>query len=266
MSKRIAVVTGLIVVSLLCLAGAYADDPVPLPGLKMPETSGKMFLAALNSSPGVVLFQDATGEHTVFTRPAQNLTSFTFGQVPGGLQAKPGVMSLVFCNGISQKQIWRATSPLAEALLTGALNYIREVAFGPGGALYYSHSSGAGADGRILRLAGGPPMGYTSIEIAKVGGFWAGNFAFDPAGNLYVSNGNVEQAKIWRYPLGGAPPTMVFEGKKGSILGFCFTDATHFLYTDGSIDVLKGHIGGAGPDGVAYTTPLKYKFCDVVIR
>lgn len=266
MSKRAGSVMGLIVLSVLCGAGAYADDPVPLPGLKMPETSGKMFLAALNARPGVVLFQDATGEHTVFTRPANHLTSFDFGRVPRGLLSKPGIMSLVLCNGISQKQIWRAVSPLTEALLTGALHYIREVAFGPDEALYYSHSSGAAANGRIMRLAGGPPLGYTTIEIAKIGGFWAGNFAFDPAGHLYVSNGNVADAKIWRYPLGGADPVVVFKGMKASILGFCFTDATHFLYTDGTRDVLKGHIGGAGPDGVAYTTPLKYEFCDVVIR
>lgn len=270
--RRVSVaLLGMTVVLLACAALGVAQPnpnaaPVPVPGLQLPKQAGQMYLATRDVNPGVVLHVSAAGEAPVFTRPASNLTSLTFGRTPKGVQAEAGVMSLIFCNAISQKSIWRATSPATEAMLTGAREYIREVAFGPGGGLYYSHSSGAAADGQIMVLAGAAPTLYTKIEIAKIGGFWAGNFAFDPDGKLYVSNGNMGGARIWAYPPGGAPaPSVVFK-TTGSILGFWFTDATNFLYTDGSARVFKGHIGGSGPDGAAYESRAQHRFCDVVIR
>jgi len=260
-----------LVVVILCAAAMGLAQPatnaqvVPVPGLQLPTQPGVMYLATRNVSPGVVLCVTPGGVMPVFTRPANNLTSFAFGRIPKGLQAEAGMMSLVFCNGISQKSIWRAVSPINEALLLTVRDYVREVAFGPRGGLYFSHSTGAAADGRIMGLTGGPPALYTKIELAKIDGFWAGNFAFAPGDRLFVSNGNVEGAKIWKYTPGGVPdPTVVFKDT-GSILGFWFLNNENFLYTNGSSKVLKGHIGGSGPDGVAYENE-KYKFCDVVVR
>ncbi|MCS7117849.1 MAG: hypothetical protein NZ957_03585 [Thaumarchaeota archaeon] len=67
--------------------------------------------------------------------------------------------------------------------------YVRCVRFGPGGFVYFSEASGAGADGKIFRFRDGNAELFYVVRLQDVG-FWAGDFDFDHRGNLYLSSGN----------------------------------------------------------------------------
>lgn len=264
---RITVGMGVVLLLLsLTIGVAGADDQEPLPGFQLPTARGQIYLAERWHAPGQIYRVNGTTEVPIFTRPVQkDLTSFSFGKLPRGVKYTPGAYSLVFCNGTQEKSVWRAMTPTTELMLLTARDGIKEVNLGPGEVLYFSHARGSAADGRIMKVAGGLTTLYTNVTLLNVDGFWAGNFAFDPAGKLYVSSGNKMGAKIYRYPTDGTTPEVVFK-EKGAIMGFWFLDDQTFLYTNGTNQVLKGHLGGTNADGVAYESPNKRRFVDVVVR
>lgn len=122
-----------------------------------------------------------------------------------------------------------ATDGLTEFVVYSHHTYVRNLAFHPGSdeVLYFSESHGAGSDGHIYRLTlGRVDMElFCTVPLSDVG-FWAGDFSFDPDGNLYVSSGNQRPASIYRYEDG------IFREQytdDGPIMGFCFADS-HTLY------------------------------------
>lgn len=263
---RITVGMGVVLLLLsLTMGVAGADDQEPLPGFQLLTARGQIYLAERWHRPGQIYRVSGRTEVPIFTRPVdQDLTSFSFGKLPRGLRYTPGAYSLVFCNSV--EGVWRAMTPTTELLVLPVRDdYVREVNLGPGEVLYFSHARGSAADGRIMKVAGGLTTLYTNVTLLNVDGFWAGHFAFDPSGKLYVSSGNTTRAKIYRYPTDGTTPEVVFR-EKGPIMGFWFLDDQTFLYTNGTHRVLKGHLGGTNADGVAYQSPNKRRFVDVVVR
>ncbi len=107
--------------------------------------------------------------------------------------------------------------------------YTRDVEFDSQGRLYFSESTGAGGDGIIYRLEGNRATPYYRVRLKDVGGFWAGNFAFDSTGSLWLSNGNKILASL--YKVVNSKPRRMFNSG-GSISGFAFTRGGELLYTD----------------------------------
>ena len=107
--------------------------------------------------------------------------------------------------------------------------YTRDVEFDFQGRLYFSESTGAGGDGVIYRLDGNRATPYYRVRLKDVGGFWAGNFAFDSAGVLWLSNGNKNPASL--YKVVNSKPRRMFNSG-GSISGFAFTRDGELLYAD----------------------------------
>ena len=249
--------------------------------------AGRVYMATSNRAPGAIVQMLAAGFHdpaeglrVVYTRPAGNLTSFCFftpvsatpvAPPPArGTVLKPSAPALnfFFTNGISDKRIWRAaTATPGETVVYTDREYVREVTRGPGGATYFSRSFGAGRDGVIYRLDSAMHAAvYYTVRLSQVGGFWAGNFAFNPAGVLYISNGNMQHAKIWVCPLSGTPSIAYTNVTEQPILGFCFTAARTFLFTVGSEHVRWATLGDAPWEGFFDCTGSEDKFCDVVLR
>ena len=222
-----------------------------------------IYLAAKNLSPGHILEINGVVEDSIYARPANNLTSFTSGPKLGtpGTAANPSTM-IYYCNAINEKRIYC----LGDGVIYTHRTYVREVAFGPGPALYFSESSGATADGKIYRLnAAMVPVLYYTVRLGQVGGFWAGHFAFSPAGRLFISSGNIVRARIWACPLGPAAPVPMYRDR-GPILGFCVTDAAArtFYFTNGTPQLRRGIFGGP-PPAVVFVSPKRNNYCDVLV-
>ncbi len=94
--------------------------------------------------------------------------------------------------------------------------YVRDLAFGPDGALYFSESHGTADDGKIYRLEGKNAILFYEVKLADVAR-WFGNFSFDENGVLYLSQGNVVGARLWRVEQG--MPKEVYRAT-GSVIGF----------------------------------------------
>jgi sugar lactone lactonase YvrE len=112
------------------------------------------------------------------------------------------------------------------------------VKFTPDGFLVFSEATGAGGDGRIWKIneAGEAELFFT-IKLADVDGFWAGDFAFDQDGNLYLSSGNLVLSNLYRVDMASGGTTTVFTHHDESFDGFVFDDQGLVYYSDGSAAV-----------------------------
>ena len=93
----------------------------------------------------------------------------------------------------------------AEDAIYTHTTYIRDVAFvrdEPGRwHLRFSEACGAYGDGKIYRIEDdGTVSLFFEVPLEEVGGFWAGDFAFNPFNSLvlYLSSGNKVPAHIYR--------------------------------------------------------------------
>ncbi len=255
--KARAQTLGVVTLGVLVMVGAVL--------VQSSATAADTYLATRNLSPGPVLRINVAMESLVYARPAHNnLTSFAIGpsvETPtttAMTAARP--TRLYYCNAVNEKQIFR----VGDVPIYTHATYVREVGFGPGGALYFSESTGATADGKIYRLGPGMvPVLYYTVELAKVGGFWAGHFAFNAPGRLFIASGNTTNAKIWECPLGGAPPVVRYSDS-GPILGLCVPRTSTFWFTSGTPFLRRGTFGGPAPSTV-FTSPKQNNYCDVLV-
>jgi len=112
--------------------------------------------------------------------------------------------------------------------------YIRDIAFDSGGNLFFSESSDTAGDGFIFLLgylgsdrdAGAP---WRRIDLDEIGGYWSGNFAFDPSNKLFVSTGNRGPAAIYEYAASSYVRRYTFDEP---ITGFAFQQAHRLLFTN----------------------------------
>jgi hypothetical protein len=104
--------------------------------------------------------------------------------------------------------------------------YVRDLAFAFDKAgnlgLYFSEATGAGGNGKIYKIEDSTASLFYEVKLADVGGFWAGDFAFDDKNNLYLSSGNRVPASI--YKVGGGVVQEIFKDKKEPISGFTYKD------------------------------------------
>jgi hypothetical protein len=102
--------------------------------------------------------------------------------------------------------------------------FVRDIAFVAEAndvALFFSEASGAGANGKIYKLVQGDPVLYYEVVLEEVGGFWAGDFAFDDQQTLYLSSGNRVPASIYKVTADGRV-TEIFRDAEGPIAGLTY--------------------------------------------
>jgi len=146
----------------------------------------------------------------IYTRPAEQLYSFAFHP------ANPEELYFVNAN---DDRVFRVveTSPGTwgpEEEVLSWNTYIRDLALRiDEGVLkgYFSEATGADGNGMIYEVVpeGGDssPSPFYEVQLPTVNGFWAGDFAFDDAGNLYLSSGNHIPARIYKVTMSGGLPT-----------------------------------------------------------
>jgi hypothetical protein len=114
--------------------------------------------------------------------------------------------------------------------------YVRDVGVDAAGGLYFSEASGASTDGVIYRfdVATRTATAYYRIRLTEVGGFWAGDFAFDNSGRLYLSTGNRIGGRVYRVddPTAGASPLSVYSLAGEAITGIAFNRRDELFFTN----------------------------------
>jgi hypothetical protein len=193
-----------------------------------------IYFADAKELPGSVYHYDTSTEieETVYTRPSRNnLYSFTFHpEVPE---------KLYYANANEYKiyrttQLWSGWTP--EEVVYTHNTYVRDIAFafdknGELG-LYFSESSGARANGKVYKVEGNKATLFYEVKLADVGGFWAGDFAFDDKNNLYLSSGNRVPASI--YKVDGKNVNEIYKDEKGSVSGLTYKDGSLYYANWGS--------------------------------
>ena len=133
----------------------------------------------------------------MYTRPSRRLYSFSF---------HPAIPQKLYYVNANEYKIYRtlqtASGWTPEEVVYSHNTYVRDLAFAFDKAgklgLYFSEATGAGGNGKIYKIEDGTASLFYAVELADVGGFWGGNFAFDDKNNLYLSSGNQIPASIYK--------------------------------------------------------------------
>ncbi|MCX8207792.1 MAG: PQQ-dependent sugar dehydrogenase [Methanothrix sp.] len=159
-----------------------------------------------------------------YTRRSGNIYSFAF---------HPGVPEKLYFVNANENKIYLTaltrTGYSAEQVVYTHSTYVRDIAFALDDAgdlhLYFSEATGAGANGMIYRLEGnGTATPFYEVRLSDVGGSWAGDFAFDTDGNLYLSSGNRIPASIYRVRYGTGGVETVYTDNEEPIKGLVVQD------------------------------------------
>lgn len=216
-----------------------------------PAVAQEIYLADHYERPGFIYQYDpvAAREEPVYTHPNGNLSAIAFDD------------DYVYYVNANAEHIYRSDGCRSEIVYTHA-TYVRDIAFDSAGRLYFSESSGARDDGTIYRLdiTTGERSQFVSVELDDVDGFWAGNFAFDPADNIYVSSGNHLPASI--YARNGPDYERKFTSPD-PIMGFTFTGPDTLLFTDHAQGVQE--LTGFTTVTPSITAPARHWLQDVAL-
>jgi len=214
------------------------------------ETRGSVYYAASSTAP----------DNIIYTRPSGRLYSFTF---------HPGVPEKLYYANANQNDIYMVAETgsgwSAESTIFTHKTYVRDIAFAfdqnSDLGLYFSEATGAGGDGTIYRIDGAAATPIYTVKLADVGGFWAGDFAFDYDGNLYLSSGNQVPASIYKVATGTGAITRIFESRDTSIAGLVFRDG-RLYYADWRQNIYRLDLG-SGTSTLYYTNPARIWLSDV---
>lgn len=134
----------------------------------------------------------------------------------------------VFFSNANDRHLYRLRGKKEELVYTHK-TYLRDIAFDQMDRLYFSEATGAGGDGFIYRLEGKQASFYYRVRLKDVDGSWAGNFAFDKDGFLWLSSGNRKPAHLYRVI--EQRPRRVFTSSD-SIEGLSFIADNILIYAD----------------------------------
>ncbi len=140
--------------------------------------------------------------------------------------------------------------------------YVRDISFDRGETLYFSEASGAAANGKIYKFVDGSATLFREITLSSVGGFWAGDFAFDTQNTLYISSGNRIPSSIFRYENGGW--TAVFTDKNEPIKGMAFLACDLLCYANWRSEIYLLDVK-TGLRETAYAAPFHLWLSDAAL-
>jgi hypothetical protein len=184
-----------------------------------------LYLADGGEAAGSVYHYNGSTESAIFTRPSNRLYSFLF--------APWDTTMLYFVNANEYKiYVKDLASASPETVAYTHSTYVRDIEVGKDGAIYFSEATGGGGDGKIWKLTGGGSASpYYTVRLSTVDGYWSGDFTFDPAGMLYLSNGNRVGASIYRVDVAGGTVTKVYSDPN-AIGGMMFGTDGLLYYAD----------------------------------
>ncbi len=214
------------------------------------EVAGSVYYAGTATAP----------DNIIYTRPSGRLYSFTF---------HPGVPEKLYYANANEFNIYLTAETgsgwSAETTIFTHTTYVRDIAFAfdQNGniGLYFSEATGAGGDGKIYRVDGAAATPIYTVKLADVGGFWAGDFAFDYEGNLYLSSGNRVPASIYKVATGTGAVTKIFDSTDGSIAGLV-SRGGRLYYADWRQSVYRLDLSSM-TSTLYYTNPARQWLSDV---
>jgi hypothetical protein len=185
-----------------------------------------LYFTDAKENPGKVYSSAASGSESVyFARPAGNIYTFSFHPyVPEKLYYVNANDNKIYLATRTAAGVWSSTDQVAYTHST----YIRDLEYYPTAdgdlKVYFSESSGAGADGQIYLLSGGAAVPYYTVRLSDVDGYWAGDFIHDSEGNLYLSSGNRVPASIYRVSRGTV--SRIYTSANAPITGMAYRDSS----------------------------------------
>ena len=245
MNKRTVFSTAITVLAVICIittampAMANGYEPV-------------VYFADADEDPGSVYRVENGTESTYYTRTCERLYNFAFSSE-----------GTLYYSNANDYNLYKLEGGL-ETLVYTHTTYLRDVAFDNEGSIYFSECYGGGGNGYIYRLEDGVASLYYTVLLSDVG-FWAGDFTFDQYGNLYLSNGNVGGASI--YKVVGAVPQIVYSAPNDEdIKGISFSSAENVFYASW----LGGNIYqvdlSTGVRELFYSNPGYFRLSDVFVE
>ena len=194
--------------------------PTPLPPL------GFYFVDAFEPHYAKI-YKMENGQVSVFFNRARGgqIYSFAFGP--------DGTLYLVDANSFRLAKIVNGR----ETRFFTHTTYIRFVAFDSKGNLYFSEDSGAGGDAKIYRLDGTKATLFYTIKLSDVDGFCCGGFAFDKDDNLWISNGNVVPASLYKVVDGTPQKVLTLDSE--SLYGFYFDSYGNLVIANWQTNVYR---------------------------
>ncbi len=221
--------------ALLALLAIFLAWTATLRGGVSAAPAEGIYLAYWLEDPGVVRHLAADGSLSAFYgRQSGPLTNFAFSPD----------QQLYYVNRNGNQLFW--LGPDGEKVIHTSDLPIRDLAFDPNGLLHFSYASGGGADGQIYSYsaAAGPQLAFT-VPLSQVGGYWAGDFAFGPDGRLYVSNGNVKGAAIYRHEV-RTTFSLYYAPGAYDVVGFFLDGEGTLYYSDRVAGIYRVPLGAAG--------------------
>ena len=182
----------------------------------------EFYIADARESPGTVYKVQDGREHIFHRRHAGNVSSIAFTQ--------DGTLYFVSANDTKIFQVIDSRERVVHTHHT----YIRDIAFTENDTLYFSEATGAGGDGSIYWMQRGNPSLFADIPLNEIGGYWAGDFAFDTHNNLYISTGNHIPASIYKRNRGWEE---IHKEEAEPIKGFSFLACDLLCFTNWHSDV-----------------------------
>lgn len=192
----------------------------PLVSYKNPASVPALYYTNSLESPGRIYELQGGKSTAVYQRPQ--------GRIYAIAVSSSG--NIFFCDA-NTNQILELQGDRESVVYTHQ-TYVRDIGFDPSGRLYFSEASGARADGKIfiLDLSSGIASLNQTVRLSDIGSYWAGDFAFDLQGVLWLSNGNRIPASL--YKLVAGHPQRVFTSAAASIVGFVFDRNDSLIYAD----------------------------------
>ncbi len=196
---------------------------------------GRIHFCDWNEQPGSVYVIRNGAPEPIFTEPDPLALVYHSAFSPGG------VLYVSDANTNAVLEVQPGEQPVEAYRHT---TFLRDVAFDPAGAFYFSEASGVTDDGAIYKLdlgAGTATLAY-KVVLSEIGGRWAGDFAFDPSGILYLSTGNSIGGRIYRVDdlTGIVPPVEVYSLPGESVTGIAFDRDGQLFFTNWDGD--RGYI------------------------
>ena len=151
---------------------------------------------------------------------------FSVAESPGG--------ELYFCDA-TEARIFKIEAD-HESVVYQHHTPVKHLEFGPNGHLYFSSVMGSRDAGTIYEFTDGRATPYYSLKPDAMPGTWAGTFAFDAHGMLWLSSGPQRPASLYRVRF--QQLEKVFTTADTGIMGFGFLGDGSIVYADNAHGVM----------------------------